>query len=404
VNRTLANRFAADVEAWARTEDEDALICALRSRYSGVPNDAGAAYAIVAERSGSLLDSIARDRLALSPDDRERVFTFVRRLRAVRAGAKPEAVFDLEAAPPAGAPRGDAFELAEPALPEPQSAVRARMPSHFSASALNTYAECARKWYYRYVCAAIEDAPSSASIYGTAFHAALEDFHGEFPRPSSELEASMRAKLERYVHFAFERFRDDFSTEVEARLQERRAQRTAKRYVDWLLAEARHSPFTVIGRELPANLGLDGFEFVGFIDRLDRDDATGRVSIFDYKTGTIAESAAEYLEKVRKFRDFQLPFYYWARTAAGDRVARLALIPLKDALVDVRPISLAVGETIAVADLDRARKRMVELCRELTSAELRHFPATTDPSACTYCAYVTACIDRPHGERERFGR
>ena len=62
--------------------------------------------------------------------------------------------------------------------------VRARQ-THFSASALNAYAECARKWYYRYVCAAVEDAPSSASTYGTAFHAALEDFHGEFPQPTA---------------------------------------------------------------------------------------------------------------------------------------------------------------------------------------------------------------------------
>ena len=81
----------------------------------------------------------------------------------------------------------------------------------------------------------------------------------------------------------------------------------------------------MIGREIPVNLDLDGFDFVGFIDRLDRDDRTGAVSIFDYKTGSIATSAAEYREEVRRFADFQLPFYYWARTAAGDRVSRLAL-------------------------------------------------------------------------------
>ncbi len=62
----------------------------------------------------------------------------------------------------------------------------------------------------------------------------------------------------------------------------------------------------------------------------------------DYKTGSIAMSAAEYREKVRRFRDFQLPFYYWARTAAGDRVTKLVLIPLRDALLDVRPIILDV--------------------------------------------------------------
>jgi hypothetical protein len=163
---------------------------------------------------------------------------------------------------------------------------------------------------------------------------------------------------------------------------------------------------------------LDGFAFVGFIDRLDRDDRTGAVSIFDYKTGSIATSAFEYREKVRKFRDFQLPFYYWAQTAQGDRVSRLALIPLKDALHDVQPIALEIVTvpgpeprrndsptgTIAISDLERARARMIEICRDLTSGDLKRFPVTDDPSACRYCAYVTACADHPHAERERFGR
>ena len=59
---------------------------------------------------------------------------------------------------------------------EPPEAVVTRKLS-FSASSLNAYAECARKWWFRYACAAVEDRGSSASFYGIAFHAALEDFH-----------------------------------------------------------------------------------------------------------------------------------------------------------------------------------------------------------------------------------
>src|SRR5581483_8244038 len=125
----------------------------------------------------------------------------------------------------------------------------------------------------------------------------------------------------------FERFRPDFTTAVEFTLQLRRAQRTAQRYIGWLVERWKRAPFTVVGRELPAALKVEGFDFIGFIDRLDRNDVTGTVSVMDYKTGSIATSAAEYREKVRKFRDFQLPFYYWAREAQGDRVATLALIP-----------------------------------------------------------------------------
>jgi RecB family exonuclease len=292
--------------------------------------------------------------------------------------------------------------LAEPVEREAPGTVRARHP-HFSASALNAYAECERKWYYRYVCAAVDDPGSAASAYGSAFHLALERFHEHHQRPHLSSPEAMEHDLGREIGTAFAENRDGFPTKVEFEIQLRRAHRTARRYLTWLVAESRHSPFSVIGRELPAELDLEGFAFVGFIDRLDRDDRTGDVSVIDYKTGTIATSAAEYRELVRDYADFQLPFYYWARKAAGDRVTRLVLLPLKDALLDVRPVSVEVGESITVADLERARRRMIQICTALTSAEPRSFAVATDPDACTFCAYALACAYRPPPDGKRFG-
>jgi RecB family exonuclease len=418
VNASLAAAFIADLRAWWDTGEDATLIRALRSPCSGVPHDTAAAYATAATRLPPLLDAISRGLLAVSTPERDALLRFAERTRAIEPQSDLYDLFDLRAvADDLTEDDGAPFALTPAQPPDRRSGVRARQ-KHFSASALNAYAECARKWYYRYVCASVEDVPSSASTYGTAFHAALEDFHGEFPEPNACDDAAMRTKIAGYVNWAFERFHAQFESAVEFELQKRRALRTAARYVDWLLAEAARAPFTVIGREIPVSLELGGFDFVGFIDRLDRDERTGAVSIFDYKTGSIATSAAEYREDVRRFSDFQLPFYYWARTAAGDRVYRLALIPLKDALLDVVPISLEVvavagpnGKrddspkgTIAIADLERARERMIEICRELSSGALDRFPVTTDPQACTYCAYRDACADRPHDEREHFGR
>ncbi len=172
----------------------------------------------------------------------------------------------------------------------------------------------------------MEDPGSSASAYGSAFHLALEDFHGEYPRPSNDDEAAMRRRIRECVTWAFERNRNGFETQVEFELQVRRAQRTAQRYVDWLLVQAKNAPFEVIGREVAAEISLHDRPFIGYIDRLDRDERTGGIRVVDYKTGSIATSPAEYAEKVRAYADFQLPFYYWARTAAGDRVTHLVLI------------------------------------------------------------------------------
>ncbi len=427
-----ARAFQTDAVRWCRTASEDALARVIRSPYSGVPHDVAAAYATLASRTGSLLEAIERERLALPAPDRDAVFAFAERARKLFAAA-PDltdvALFEVVSSSFRVPRRFKAVRsandgqdnkgllLAEPLAREIPAGVRARS-QHFSASALNAYAECERKWYYRYVCAAVEDKGSSAATYGTAFHLALEDFHAVYPRPRAEHEREMRDAIVDDVKWAFERNRDGFDTAIEFELQLRRAQRTAQRYVDWLLAQERRAPFEVIGREVPANIELGGHAFVGFIDRLDRDERTGSVAVVDYKTGNIAASAAEYREKVRTFRDFQLPFYYWARTEAGDRVSRLALLPLKDALLDVRPVELevtiarddartrkdAATGTISVGDLERARARMIEVCDRLTSGEIERFAVATDPSACAYCAYVLACSGKPAAAEEKFGR
>ena len=156
---------------------------------------------------------------------------------------------------------------------------------------------------------AVEDRGSGAAAYGSAFHLALEDFHGEFPRPSGSDEAAMRGRIRECITWAFERNRDGFETPVEFELQVRRAQRTAQRYVDWLLAQEKEAPFEVLGREVPAELDLEGRPFVGYIDRLDRDVALRRRSASSIiRPEASPTSAAEYREQVRRFRDFQLPF------------------------------------------------------------------------------------------------
>ncbi len=381
----------------------------LLSPLSGVPHEVAGAYVTLAARQRSLLDLIARERIACGMEDRETLLRFTAALRSSSFSFDgPELT--------ASAAADEPFALIEPVAKEPGTGIRTHNP-RFSASQLNTYVECARKWYYRYLCAAIEDRGSSASFYGTAFHAALEDLHTAYPQPGAVQPAELDRKLEGYVNAAFDRHRSLFDTPVEYELQRRRALRTARKYVEWLLAESKRAPFTVIGCELGAAMQIDGYDFIGYIDRLDRDDRTGTVTVIDYKTGSIAMSAAEYREKVRQFKDFQLPFYYWARTEAGDRVSRLALVPLKDALLDVRPIVLEVVAgpadvarsqsptgVIPIAELERARERMLELCAELTCGTADAFAVADDPAACQYCAYTTACAGRPYPEEERFAR
>jgi RecB family exonuclease len=438
---TLAG-FICDVLAYAAAPAPHHAERARRSPHSGVARDEAALPpAFVAA-----LDEIAVTLRAQGIGAREVVVTVVARFPLDAAAGDAAratldsvlacaAAFDAARAPgewdPAAlvAAIGDALERPV-ATAEPRRAPVAlgphareegapveRRTAHFSASSLGAYAECERRWFYRYVCAAVEDRGSSASFYGSAFHWALEQFHGEYPRGDAAPAEVLERKLGAWIGESFDRYRRQFATNVEFELQKRRALRTGRRYLAWFLDRSRAHPFTVVGREELAEIELGGYPFVGYIDRLDRDDASGNVTVVDYKTGTIAESAAEYRKRIAEFVDFQLPFYYWARTAAGDHVVRLALVPLKDALLDVRPIELEVvpvpspvtrgGEPtglIGIDELERARARMIELARHLRDEPIEHFAVTTDPEACTFCAYRDACRDRPRRSEDRFGR
>jgi RecB family exonuclease len=311
-------------------------------------------------------------------------------------------------------PSLDPKPLPRHAPEEPYPVARPRM--RFSPSSLGMFVECERRWFYRYVCAAVEDKGSAAALYGTALHWALEHFHQAFPRADTHAPKELALELDRWIMLAFEHFRSSFGTVVEFELQRRRARRTGPRYVDWFVRRSRERPFSVAGTEARALLELEGYDFIGYIDRIDREDATGHLTVIDYKTGSIAADASEHRGKISALIDFQLPFYYWVRTAAGDKVTHLALIPLKDASLEVEPVELEVVPaaehrtsapppgTIGIDELERARDRMLELARTLTDVPIEHFKAAEDPQACTWCSYQNACRTRPLRPAQRFAR
>jgi RecB family exonuclease len=300
--------------------------------------------------------------------------------------------------------------------PEPARPLPGRR--YQSASSLNLYAECPRKWYFKYLCGAVEEKPTSASAYGTAFHAALEAFHRIYPCVEGAARRDLEQRLEGEVNAAFEQYRIHFGSEVEFRLNRRRAQRTARKYLTWLHERAAKEPFEVIGCELKADINLDGVDFRGYIDRVDRDKRSGRVTVFDYKTGSIAESAAEYRKKINDRKEFQLPYYYWAQTLSGETVRSLALVPLREAHLDIAPIELDVVPSaapskatdesprgvISLIELERARTAMVELGRKLSATTDARFEATRDPAPCRYCVYAPACRERPPDHGHPFAR
>ena len=415
----LRPTIAQDALAWSHRGDRGALERLLLA-YPAISSISAAAAIAGARASRSSLAELSAIAIPREPLERDSFFRWQAAAREARARHEALPLQDLLASPPPRTPAADAHlreEIAPASACSPEPPQPVPTPNRpFSASALNMFVDCRRRWFYRYVCDPIDEPNSAAASYGTAFHAALESFHSEFTRPSESLGAEMQERLDTLLVEAFERARPTFDTVVEVELQKERARRTAPRYIDWLCERAMQMPFEVVGVERRVSPTIGERQFIGFIDRIDRFDGDGSLAVIDYKTGSIAESAKEYRERVRRFEDFQLPFYYWSQQLTGESVSRLALIPLKDSTIPVTPIELEVVSagaplrdngargTISIADLERARDRMVELGTEIRDARIAHFDASADPDSCAYCVYTLACRARPQPEAERFSR
>ena len=302
--------------------------------------------------------------------------------------------------------------------PRPQEAVLVRAPAmQFSASRLNAYVKCPRRWFYDYLCQALDDPPSLHAAYGRVVHDALEALHREIRVPSRYDPSFIQERLLRNLDVAFGKSRADFSSQLEYEVSRCRARRMAEQYVRWLALEASRAPMEIMAVELFVRQRFGNHDFVGYVDRIDRPLEGGPVTIFDYKTGRLDTDAREYLEKVRRGDEAQLALYYAMRSAAGDAIARVALVSIRDPRDEAWILALDIvdeaGKEAVIrdaqagvvrvacsrADLDASLAALLARCDFLTTQGHEHFPPGDDPP-CNFCAYADACRDRPTlGER-----
>jgi RecB family exonuclease len=288
-------------------------------------------------------------------------------------------------------------------------------PMTFSASRLNAYVKCPRRWFFDYLCQVLADPSSLQAAYGSVVHDALESLHRAVRVPGRHDPGVMLERLLKELDIAFGNARDDFPSQLEYEVSRARARRIAEHYIRWLVSESTRMPMQVEHVELMQRLTLGGHEFVGYIDRIDRPTNGGPVTILDYKTGRVDTDAVAYLEKVRSGEEAQLALYYAMRTASGDDVKRIALVSVRDPRDEVWILALDIEDTerrpdaqredgmlrahCSRSDLEASLSALVTRCDTLTKSGQTHFAAGADPP-CSYCAYREACRERPpRGER-----
>lgn len=289
-------------------------------------------------------------------------------------------------------------------------------PMTFSASRLNAFVKCSRRWFFEYLCDAVDDEGSIQATYGRVLHEALEALHQRESEFSEDRAPATLEALLYEIDAAFFKSRRAFTTPWEHAVSRLQARRIAPHYVDWLVAQAKSSPATIVALEAVHRLRAGGHEFVGYIDRIDQPVGGGPVTIYDYKTGRIASNPAEYLADVRSGDESQLPLYYFMARATGSEVGRVALVSVRDPEAGVRVLALDIVDDQALAkaptegaavcstaDLDAALTAILARCDLLTQRGLEHFAPGDDPP-CGYCAYAAACRERPLPQERIFAR
>lgn len=268
-----------------------------------------------------------------------------------------------------------------------------------SATSLETYRKCPRRYYYAQVLR-LEEEDSIALAFGTAVHAALERYHlalqaGDHPawedlsrwwqqsleRPRFESDGQYQQFLNRGAHFLNRYYR--WSQGRWARILEVES-RFEKPYTD------RH------GRQ---------HQTVGRFDLI-AETAEGSVEIIDFKTGDRSGST-----KVNKRwtknsennvdRRLQLGLYHLAyfgdQTGPQNRVCFIFLRQPKDAfpnglLPDFHEGEQAIGWAHTPESLALIRERVDEIIDGILA---NRFERTEDASQCMFCTFRHACEVSP---------
>ena len=281
-----------------------------------------------------------------------------------------------------------------------------------SVSSVQHYLNCPAQFYYSKVkgLKAADEVSESldAGMLGTVLHETMQELYSgrktvsrKYLESLLEDDGSVRGIISRKIK---EQLRTD---EVQGRnlIFEEIITRYAMQILRTdlgLLKDAGKEEFQVLGLEMKRTMKIGGFEFLGYIDRLDSFDA-GTVRIVDYKTGKVTEqdidvtdaNAADVAEKLfgqdnKERPKIALQLYLYGEYLKGD------------ALVAGKEMQNCIYQT---TDIFRQKPKSIprspEFCRlagerleaVLKEMEDRSVPwkRTEDSKTCEWCDFKTIC-------------
>ena len=323
---------------------------------------------------------------------------------------------------------------AEPGIPKTSEDIKAIRRLTLSASSLKSYLDCPAQFYYARVAGLKEEDEVSedldAGMIGNVYHATMQALYlgpeamdPAFPVHDKDAVAAMKHRL-REVDAAYlrtwlsrragikARVRSLILSElrtVEVRGSDLVTENVIVQYVvktlerDLERLERSGMPsFRILGLERCFTMEMDGFRFIGFVDRMDS-FLPGEVRIVDYKTGKVtdddinitSDTAAGIAEKLfgtdnqnRPKIAFQV--FLYDKMAAGDpavKDARLVNTIYQPSRLFVKPVEDVPADPTFISLVE---ERLHGLLAELENPQVG-FRRTDDEKTCSMCAFKKIC-------------
>jgi len=206
-----------------------------------------------------------------------------------------------------------------------------RMPARLSPTAASTFLDCEQLFLFRNLWR-LPEPPSPALVRGSLAHSVLEHVW-DAPREERTTDAMERDFRERWRRQRAGYLGGDpplFETLDAEREWGLGSFALFANYVAFEDPSARDRGPAAVEEWCEGELAGAGVRVVGKLDRLDADDATGALTIVDYKTGA-APSSKSYLRNAADLEDralFQLRIYAWMLERSGRPVESLRLLYL----------------------------------------------------------------------------
>ena len=297
-------------------------------------------------------------------------------------------------------------------IPKTQEHIDKLLAGHLSASALQNYLSCPAKFYYGSVCKLGEEEEVAESLdagmLGKVFHKTMEVLYsGRDTVSRSYLEslvkdqASLRTKVEGFIKEQLHTFEIVGRNIIFLDLVCRYVTKALERDLE-LLDRYRTDSFRIWGLEKYEKDVIDGYEFIGFIDRLDS-FSPGELRVVDYKTGKVTDqdfiinedNAQQVVDALfgpdnAKRPKIALQLYLYDRFVSKSRLAEGKTIVNSIYQTSRLFVSEVENVSLNAKFCDLMKERLSGLLSELSDTEVP-WTRTNDRETCKWCDFKMIC-------------